>query len=608
MEDAKGHTLQSRKRHVNRQDSAQANRTSTRRERLLTGSMIAVLGALIYVVALTNPLVYDDHRLILENTSLQHLTDWREIVFHDVARPVVNLSYAVDYAIWSGPLPFGFHLTNVVIHVINIALLFSLAIGLDEDARQVRVSPNIRLPIPADSKRAVPLAARVSAVLFAVHPILTQGVAYVGARAELLCAAFLMIAFLAARRAMHGRRWFWIAAVAGYVVALASKEIAVMFPFALLLYDRLFSPGGVTARRRRIWIVHMPLIAVTIAAGITRLWVLTTIEHPDTVVRWKFALVELDVFRRYLQLLVVPVGQTIFHSIDPIHGLFEPRALASLTIAALFSLAIWRVRNRGIVSLGLAWFAFLLVPSAALVVLDRGEPMAEQRLYTASMGLFLAAGVGADVVMQRLRQISSTSVARARWIGYAIVAILCVRTVSRTIVWHSPVSLWLEAAEFAPDHWLPRLALGEALHEQGRHQEAISMFQASLAFRPTEAVTYAKLGQCQIEMGRLPEAESTFQRLRALDPDSKDASTGLGLVALQARDSNVARRYFLETLARDPSSVQMRQVLAQLAEETDPGEALRLCEEIRRLAPDTPGNDECISRNRARLQAEDGRR
>jgi tetratricopeptide (TPR) repeat protein len=175
-------------------------------------------------------------------------------------------------------------------------------------------------------------------------------------------------------------------------------------------------------------------------------------------------------------------------------------------------------------------------------------------------------------------------------------------------MWHRTTSLWLEAAEYAPDHWLPRLALGEALHEQGRHEEAIGMFQTSLAFRPAEALTYAKLGQCQLEMGRVADATATFERLRVLDPVSTAASTGLGLIALHARDSNVARRYFLETLARDPKSVAMRQMLAQAAEDDDPQEALRLCEEIKQLAPHTPGNEECISRNRKRVEAAGGSR
>jgi tetratricopeptide (TPR) repeat protein len=420
---------------------------------------------------------------------------------------------------------------------------------------------------------------------------------------------FLLIAFGTARRAMRGGRWWlWIVALGSWGLALASKEIAVMFPFALLAYDWLVSPATPEERRRRLWTIHGPLIALTLVAAVVRLRVLIDVEHPGTVVQWRFGLVELDVFRRYLQLIVVPVGQTIFHAISPIQSLTAPRSILGFATAALFAATIWRLRKQGVISFGLTWFALLLLPSAALVVLDRGEPMSEQRLYTASAGFFLAAGSLAGLVAERLRQVSGTAVRRARDAAFVIVAILCVQTISRTLVWHRGVTLWLEAAEYAPDHWLPRLALGEALHEEGRHDEAISMFRQSIALRPTEPLAYAKLGECQLETGREQEAAQSFERLRAMDPGSTAAATGLGLIAMRARDSNVARRYFLETLAKDPNSVLMRQALAAVAEETDPGEALRLCEEIQQLAPGTPGNAECITRNRQRLEAAGGLR
>jgi hypothetical protein len=116
-------------------------------------------------------------------------------------------------------------------------------------------------------------------------------------------------------------------------------------------------------------------------------------------------------------------------------------------------------------------------------------------------------------------------------------------------------------------------------------------------------MAYAKLGQCLLELGKIEDADGVFQSLRAVDPGSTAASTGLGLIALRARDSGVAREYFLQSLAKEPTSVPMRQILASIAEETNPAEALRWCEEIERIAPQTPGNEECIQRNRQRVEA-----
>src|SRR5262249_12115341 len=158
-------------------------------------------------------------------------------------------------------------------------------------------------------------------------------------------------------------------------------------------------------RMRRLWRLHAPLIAATVIVGAIRVSVLLTVEHSDSVVRWRFALVELDVFRRYVQLVLLPAGQSIFHAIEPIDSLTDPRALGAFATVLLFVITIWKWRRQDVISFGLAWFMLLLIPSSILVVLDRGEPMAEGRLYTASIGLFLAAGGLAAAALERANEI-----------------------------------------------------------------------------------------------------------------------------------------------------------------------------------------------------------
>ena len=184
-----------------------------------------------------------------------------------------------------------------------------------------------------------------------------------------------------------------------------------------------------------------------------------------------------------------------------------------------------------------------------------------------------------------------------------VVTSLAHRTLARNAVWSDPVMVWLEAAQGAPDQWLPHLLLGEELHRAGRHDQAVQAYRRVVQLRPQEPAVYGKLGVCLSELSDLANAQAAFEKLRALDPASTEASNGLAVVALLGGRVEDARRGYLETLARDPSNVAARRGLAVIAETADanPAEALRLCEEIRQLAPGTQGNDECISRNRARL-------
>jgi hypothetical protein len=89
--------------------------------------LAALLAGLVYLNALHNPFVYDDHVLVLQNPSIANVLDGRVIFFHSMTRPLTNFSYAIDYAIW-GLQPFGYHVTNVLLHMLNVRRLCSACI------------------------------------------------------------------------------------------------------------------------------------------------------------------------------------------------------------------------------------------------------------------------------------------------------------------------------------------------------------------------------------------------------------------------------------------------------------------------------------------------
>ena len=229
--------------------------------------------------------------------------------------------------------------------------------------------------------------------------------------------------------------------------------------------------------------------------------------------------------------------------------------------------------------------------------------MAEHRVYTASIGLFLAVGAAGGWLHGRFAQrrpalLMPLGVVFSLWL-----VLMGGRTVLRNQVWSDPVGLWTEALDAAPDHWLPHLLLGEALQGANRCDEAVPHLRTSLRLHPVETTGYRKLGACLIELGHLDEARAAFEGLRRRSPHSPHVSNGLGVLALAGGQSGMARRHFMETIEYDTYNVHARQGLAMLDETVakDPGAALRWCKEIASIAPETPGNDDCIHRNRARL-------
>jgi protein O-mannosyl-transferase len=478
------------------------------RASLLCGAA-ALLAGLVYLNVLHNPFVYDDYHTVVANASLRDVANVRGIILHDVTRPLVNFSYAIDHALW-GAKPLGYHVTNVLLHMLNVILLFLLARRLTQDR----------------------LVAFAAASLFAVHPMMTEAVGYISGRSEVLCATWVLLGVLCGLRWMNGDGGTWaVLTVALWGVALATKETAAMFPFVLVACDWSTVPGSAAERRRRFVTLYVPLMATAAIAGIGRLMVLR-VEYPGQVsVHWRYALLELDVARRYIWLLMNPAGQTLFHEVTAIRGLFEPRALLALAASGLLLALAWRLRKvERIASLGIVWFLLLLIPSAALAVLDQGEPMAEHRVYLASCGAFLAAGAG----IGRLGDWMVRRRPRMRWVGATALALVLsafsAETLLRNAVWADPVTLWRESVDLAPIHFRPRLLLGEALQDAGRREEAVEQYKIGIRLRPMELTGYVKLGLCLAEMGRLSEARQSLRDAVAVDPHNGPARRALALL------------------------------------------------------------------------------
>ena len=566
---------------------------------------LAVVGWAVYINSLTNPFVYDDFRLIVENSTLATPTNVQAIVWHDITRPVVNLSYALDAAIW-GLRPLGFHLTNVLLHAVNVVLVFLFALALARDDRAGRLPDGDAESIGQESadEAACRLVAIVCGLLFAVHPMLSQAVGYISARSDLLCATFVLLTFLAARRFFLGGGFAWAAAAfVSWLLGLGAKEVAAMLPLALLAYDVLVLPRLVSGRRRAV--LHIPLLMMVVTAVALRVWVLRRIEYEaGSGFDWTLAFVAVDAFRGYLQLLLWPAGQTIFHALAPIVQPFDLRVIVSLTLfGGLFALA-WSLRRvSSLLLFGLLWFVLFLAPSSALFVLGRGEALAEHRVYLASAGVFLVVAASLGVVLGGI----SREATALRWAILGAVGVVALqlggRTLLRNAVWADPVTLWREAAQRAPEHWLPHLMLGETLRIRSGCSEAEPEYRMAIHYAPEETFAYTKLGGCLIERRAFDEAEMVFVQLRQVAPASAEGPTGLAIIAMAKGAPRYSRSYLQEALVRDPAAVLPRQLLATLEEPRDPAAALRLCREIKKLAPYTPGNEECIRRNERRLAA-----
>lgn len=478
------------------------------------------MAGLVYLNALQNPFIYDDFHTVVANTSILDLGNLRAVVYHDMTRPLVNVTYAIDQFLWRGQL-IGFHLTNLILHVVNVALLYRLTWHLAGDRG-------------TDAPQRRTEAAFAAAALFAVHPMLSESVGYISARAEVLCGTFFLAGMLSGRRWLRGSasgtKWSWgLTTVLLWIAASATKETGAMLPLVLVAYDVALLPRE--GRGDRVRWRHAPLLTIAFLFGTLRLLVLRSVEYPGQAgLHWSYTWLALDVIRRYTMLLIVPLGQTAFHAVGPIASPLNLRVAIALALLAGMLAAAWRSQpQRWLGSLGVPWYVLLLIPGLVLTLFDQGEPMAEHRVYLASCGFFIAAGDAAARLAVWLEGVGHMR--RLATAAFAVVLLAAgALTITRNRVWSNPIVLWGEAVDKAPEHYRPRLLLGEALEDAGRRPEAIDEYRTAIALRPSVADGYLKLGQLLARTGQLDAAREQFRQAVRVDPGNRDVRQSMAVL------------------------------------------------------------------------------
>lgn len=502
--------------------------------------LLVALVAAAYANSLRGPFTLDDRTEVVDNASIEDLGQPLVVLRHNLTRPLTNVTYALDYAAWGGRNVVGFHVTNVLLHAIDVVLLFLLVRRLARDA-------------PGASDTGMPdVIAFVAASLFAVHPLLTEAVSYVSGRSDLLATVLFLAGVYAFRRAFDdGARWL-AAGWAAFLCGLAVKETAAMLPFVVLALDMLLMPASGRASRLRR--VHVPLLSLVFVAGLARVWLYVAVETPGAMpASWRAAVLAVDVISRYVMLFVLPIGQTVVHAVAPIASLADSRVLTAGIFAVSYVAvlaATWR--RRPLVAFGLVWFALALLPSSALSLLaEVGQPMAEHRVYLGACGLFMSvAAFAVPALYVRAARRAALTIAFG-----AVVVVLAVLTVERNRVWADTERLWLEAVRISPTTPASHLGLAAAYRARGEFEPAQAAYTQAIALRPAQADGYLGLAECLLEEGRAADAAVALRLASVRVPQS--VTVRLVLAALEERafgNRDDARRLCAEALAIDPRS------------------------------------------------------
>jgi len=458
---------------------------------------------------LNNPLIRNlDPATLVSVFTRSHLGWWM---------PLTWISLAIDYRIW-GVNPLGYHLTNILLHAVNVVLVVLIA---DRVARRCWDSP-------VQSGRSYALLLIFAGLFFGIHPLRVESVAWVSERKDVLNGLFsfgsilFYLLFADAREDSSGRRRagrFYAASLLCFVLSLMAKSVSVVLPFMLLAFD--WFPLGRVGREpfRKILLEKVPFIAAAVMMALFTLFFAFGSQHLVTYEAFPLSqrvAVSGNAIWEYGRMLLLPVGLSPFNVIpDPIPSAYQVKS--ALVLAGIVCIFFSRVPP--LFKSCLICFMLPLLPVLAFFQ-NGDQSFADRFTYLPSLSISL-------LLAHTLHGVSEsgemTSGKRLIFPAAALITLLfMIGTVRQIAVWHSTESYWDRVIQVEP------LAIsykerGRYFHTAGRYDAAVNDFTAAIdsvtpTLKPYAYNLYAFRAESFRAAGRFAEAVQDFSTAIGLNP------------------------------------------------------------------------------------------
>ncbi len=497
--------------------------------------LIVLAGALCYLNALGNGFVFDDSAYL--SSPLVHqfrpLDAFLQSSIHpDLYRPLTLLSLACDFY-WYGDQPLGYHLSSLLLHLLNALLVFQLSYHIL--ARQS--------------------AALLASLFYALHPLQTEVVSWISSRGDLLMSFFFLAGLLCHIRARtyRGRVLVWFL----YGCSILSKESGFVLPAVAYCYDALFAAPARPFRHlftfTRAWLVRHWGYALVLVLALALRWNAAEAAEPisanfladaDAVSR---LLTLPAILLRYLLLIVFPLHLSAdysYASIPLVQTPLDPYFIAGLFAAgALLYLPLRASSPPLVFAAAFGWLAFL--PASNLLVLAPSG-MAERYLHPVMPALALLLGIAAKTWFTK----------RYRIAGSALVAVvlllMAVRTIDRNRDWASDYALFSAVVALYPDNARARENLAHAHYQQGDVKAAIEHYKRAIAINPHRVHPYYNLGLLYNAEEQYRTAIRVFNAALELNPDHAGVHYNTGLAYQKMGRHAAAISHYEKALHQSP--------------------------------------------------------
>ncbi len=514
-----------------------------------SAALVVILIALYAQAGRFEFIILDDADYVYENTMVTNgLTlegvAWAFTSFYPSNwHPLTWLSHMLDVSLF-GVEPGWHHLVNVFFHGVNTLLVyffFRLLLG--------ELWPAVWI-----------------AVLFLVHPLHVESVAWVAERKDLLSALFFLIVLHCYRCYVQRTTWARYGLVFSFfVLAALSKATAVTLPLVLLLldywpFDRLANPSTVPRPLRRygrfgllvekipLFFVSAGLSLMTIAAGSDALLSADTTPFSERIMN---AVVSYAV---YLKQLFVPVDLAAFYPLRRIDFVRE-FLLALLVIVSVSVVAVYLHRSRRYVLMGWLWFVLMLVPVIGIVQIST-QAHADRFVYLPSIGIFL-------IVALSMPRPGTRFFRHAFFAASAYMALLFFVAFLQIGYWRNDNILFHRAIDVTRNNYVAHVNLAADYTKRGMYPQAERYAAKALAMKRDRYPAYLSLGNIRLGQGNYSEAETYYRRAWQIARHNESVLNNLGIALAKQGREREALDFFNRALEIEPDMLEAKRNLAR---------------------------------------------
>ena len=581
--------------------------------RYYLAALVSLITFVVYLSSLHHEFVeWDDAQYVVENLHIRSINiafiKWAFADFHAGNwHPLTWISHAIDYAIW-GLNPLGHHLTNVILHAVNTFVVVLLIIGLLNVLKETSIKKG---PSEFLHERMMLITGGVTGLLFGLHPLHVESVAWVAERKDLLCALFVLLSITLYTKYVNSinnepaeekssLRFFnkqYFFALVFFILALLSKPMAVTLPFVLLILDWYpFKRIQSLRTFRAAFIEKIPLIALSLVSSVLTVLAqraggaLVSMESAPLSTR---VLVGVRSLIAYLWKMIWPLNLTPFYpyptdvSLLSLEYLFTIVLVIGITIICIVSakkqrlwLSVW------------SYYVMTLIPVIGIVQVGR-QAMADRYTYLPSLGPFLIMGLGVAWASRKMNTFPRWGLI-IKFLGASIsifvLASMSYLTFRQIGIWNNSIQLWSYVIGKHPErinlvYYFRGLAFlntdqvdkaiedfnmaisldpyygdaflnrGTAFEKKGKFDKAIEDFDKAIALRPSYEA-YFNRGMTFEKMGLLDKAIADYDKAIALNPSRYEAYPAGGKLYGKAGLFDKAIEYFNKYIAINPKHAE----------------------------------------------------